>query len=197
MDVSVRTLAADESRLIGRIIADGFHDDPVNLWAFNGTGAMQPVFTAMARHLYLKKGFGHCSSDGLAGTLWLPPGAKKTYGLGNLSMARDILFHGGFIGVKHSLAIDAFMARRRAGLAAHFYLFAIAVHPGLQGRGIGAKLMKQALEQVDRDNMPAYLENSKARNTPFYERYGFEVMEEIRPAPDCPPMWLMWRQPRG
>jgi GNAT superfamily N-acetyltransferase len=193
----LRELTSSDDHLIGRIIADGFADDPVNLWTFGGTGAMKPAFTAMAQHLYLKRGFGHVSADGLAGTLWLPPGAAKSYGVGNLALAWHIVRHGGLTAVRHSLAIDGFMAARRAPLAPHFYLFAIAVNPALQGKGIGSQLMNAALERVDAAHMPAYLENSKYQNIAFYRKHGFELMQETVPAPGCPPMWLMWRPARG
>lgn len=189
----LRDLTPADSHLIGGIIADGFADDPVNLWTFGGTGAMKPSFTAMARHLYLKRGFGHVSNDGKAGTLWLPPGADKSYGMGNIPLAWHILRHGGLTAVRHSLAIDSFMATRRAPLAPHFYLFAIAVNPALQGKGIGSRLMRTALKRVDAANMPAYLENSKPENIAFYTNHGFELLEEAVPARGCPPMWLMWR----
>jgi hypothetical protein len=44
--------------------------------------------------------------------------------------------------------------------------------------------------------MPAYLESSKARNVPFYARFGFEVVEELPSRRGSPPMWRMWREPR-
>ena len=64
------------------------------------------------------------------------------------------------------------------------------------GKGVGGKLMRAALEAIDQGHMPAYLENSKAKNIPFYRSFGFEIMKEVVPGKDCPPMWLMWRAPR-
>ena len=50
----------------------------------------------------------------------------------------------------------------------------IGVDPALQGAGHGTELMKQALARCDADHILAYLETSNPRNTPFYERLGFE-----------------------
>ncbi|WP_417459604.1 GNAT family N-acetyltransferase [Kordiimonas sp.] len=191
---SIRQLERGEHDLIGRIIATGFADDTVNLWVFAGEGAMKPTFTTMAEYLYLTRGFGHVTADGLAGTLWLPPGAKKGYGLGNLSLGASIIRHGGLQALKNSLMIDAFMAKKRKLHPPHFYLFAIAVDPSLQGKGIGGALMREALTRVDAAGMPAYLENSKEQNISFYQNHGFEILEEAVPANGCPPMWLMWRK---
>jgi ribosomal protein S18 acetylase RimI-like enzyme len=191
-----RRLGRQEHDLIGSIVAESFADDPVNQWAFNGTAAMRPAFTAMARHCYLKRGFGHVTTDGLAGTLWLSPGDCKDYGLmGNLALASAILTHSGTTALRRGMALDKALFGKHPGTP-HYYLFAIAVDPSLQGRGVGSQLMEEALATIDAAHMPAFLENSKPRNTPFYERHGFRVIEEIVPAPGCPPMWLMWRDAR-
>ncbi|NVJ70116.1 MAG: GNAT family N-acetyltransferase [Alphaproteobacteria bacterium] len=196
MSDTYRNLGADDSALIGQIIANAFADDPVNLWTFNGTAAMRPAFTAMAKYLFLRHGFGHVSDSGLAGTLWLPPGATKNYGAkGNLALASAILSHGGLKALRRGMVLDANLMAKHPSCP-HYYLFAIGVDPSLQGAGVGSTLMKMALQEVDSARMPAFLENSKPRNTPFYERHGFRVTEEIIPAHGCPPMWLMWRDAR-
>lgn len=69
-----RNLSVGEHGLIGDIIGDSFADDPVNRWVFGGENGMPDFYTAVARKLYLQKGFGHVMDDGSGGTLWLPPG---------------------------------------------------------------------------------------------------------------------------
>ncbi|UTW58668.1 GNAT family N-acetyltransferase [Kordiimonas sp. SCSIO 12603] len=196
MPEHIRFLKHNEHHLIGKIIADGFTDDPVNLWAFRNTGAMKPVFTTMANHLYLSAGFGLVNNEENAGALWLPPGAPKQFSLlADIKMGVPILKHGGLKAVQNSLQIDAYLKKKKPK-EPHYYLFAISVHPSLQGKGIGSQLMKEALKQVDETRAPAYLESSKPENVPFYKKHGFEIMEEVVPGTDCPPMWLMWREPR-
>jgi ribosomal protein S18 acetylase RimI-like enzyme len=186
----------NEAALMGKVVTDGFSDDAVNRWAFNGTAAMLPMFTAMARYLYIPKGYGHRTANGLAGTLWLPPNSNKGYGvLGNLVMAKALIQHAGVRGIKNSLAIESCLNSHRPR-EPHHYLFAISVNPDLQGTGIGSKLMQAALKRVDDESMPAYLENSKERNLAFYLNHGFKVTKEIYPGKDSPPMWLMWREPQ-
>jgi len=56
-------------------------------------------------------------------------------------------------------------------------------------------LMKTALERVDAEGLPAYLESSNARNVSLYERHGFEVIGEIQHG-SSPSMLPMYRAAR-
>lgn len=76
----------------------------------------------------------------------------------------------------------------------HWYLALLGVEPSQQGHGLGSALLKPVLERCDTDITPAYLETQKPENLPFYERFGFRVLNEVRCA-DSPPVWLMWRDP--
>jgi hypothetical protein len=61
---------------------------------------------------------------------------------------------------------------------------------------VGSLLIAEMLRRCDREQVPAYLENSKEANLPFYQGHGFEIIRQIRFAKDAPPLWLMWREPR-
>jgi len=61
----------------------------------------------------------------------------------------------------------------------HWYLGTLGVEPELWGQGIGTELLSTWLQMVDADGTPAYLETDAAENIRFYQRVGFEVVEEI------------------
>jgi ribosomal protein S18 acetylase RimI-like enzyme len=61
-----------------------------------------------------------------------------------------------------------------------WYLPLIGVDPAHQGRGHGSALLRHALERVDRERLPAYLESSNPRNIPLYERHGFVRLGTIQ-----------------
>jgi GNAT superfamily N-acetyltransferase len=76
----------------------------------------------------------------------------------------------------------------------HWYLATLGTDPSMQGKGIGTKLLRDALRLADEKGMPAYLESSKESNVPFYARSGFEVVGEVRVS-GSPTLWRMWRDP--
>ena len=75
----------------------------------------------------------------------------------------------------------------------HWHVGPVAVEGGLQGMGIGSQLMAAFAEQMDRDRTTAYLETDKLRNVVFYERFGFEVIDEAEVLDT--PNWFMRRPP--
>jgi len=77
----------------------------------------------------------------------------------------------------------------------HWYLPFIGVDPLRQGEGLGSALLQHALQIVDRDKLPAYLEATSADIRRLYERHGFEAIGEIQTA-DSPPLYPMLRNPR-
>ena len=191
----IEHLQPGQHELIGDIIADGFADDLVNCWAFRNTAVLRPLYSLMAKDLYLPQGFGHHLGN-QAGSLWLPPGVSKHFGFwSTLRMARYIVGKGGLRAARNAFRIDDLMTRKHPSTP-HYYLFAIATRADCRGKGLGGQLMRAALEQVDAEGQAAYLENSKQDNIGFYRHFGFEIVEELRAADDAPPLFLMWRDPR-
>ena len=76
----------------------------------------------------------------------------------------------------------------------HFYLAFIAVCPEFHGAGLGSHILKATLEKIDAAGMSAYVENSRERNTLFYQRAGFVAQSNISPE-GAPPLLAMWREP--
>ena len=77
----------------------------------------------------------------------------------------------------------------------HWFLSAIGTDPAGRGGGYGKALLSSRVDRCDAERSPAYLESSKRGNIPFYERFGFEVVQEVA-LPGGPSLWTMWRAPR-
>lgn len=75
-----------------------------------------------------------------------------------------------------------------------WYLEVIAVHPHLQGRGLGRKALCSALDHTS--NGPVILECTRQDNVAFYERMGFKVVEEVEleESGAAVKLWFMLRQ---
>jgi ribosomal protein S18 acetylase RimI-like enzyme len=60
----------------------------------------------------------------------------------------------------------------------HWHVGPVGVEPGLQGRGVGAKVMQRLCDAMDHNGEIAFLETEKPENVVFYRRLGFEVTSE-------------------
>ena len=63
----------------------------------------------------------------------------------------------------------------------------------MRGLGIGSRLMEAFAERMDRAGDLAYLETDKPENVTFYQRFGFEVIDEALVLGT--PNWFMLRRP--
>ena len=68
-------------------------------------------------------------------------------------------------------------------------------HRPPRAAGSASALLAHTLAVADAAGAPAYLEATSPRSRALYERFGFEVLAEMR-APGGPPMWAMWRRAR-
>ena len=180
---------------LGAITAEAFAEDPVNLWIFGNTGPMADVFGALARAVYLKRGFCHVSGDEGA-TMWSHSSANREPGaLAMLGLVSSIMRKGTKGAAKRGMTAAETMAREHPS-APHLYLFTIGTRKAARGKGLGKRLMAPVLAAADRDGLPCYLENSNPANTGFYRSHGFERVKLFAPGPGGPPLEAMWREPR-
>ena len=76
----------------------------------------------------------------------------------------------------------------------HWHLGPVAVEAQVQRTGIGTLLMHEYCERLDRVHGMGYLETDKASNVTFYERFGFQTIDE-EPVLNTP-NWFMKRDAR-
>lgn len=185
----VDTTNTDEA--IG-IIAEAFADDPVINWTCNHPPSLD-LFFQITLPVLIPHQLTYLDSQGRGGAAWLGPNQKLKWPV-KLSSVVSMLKVGGLTGLYRMLLSGA-KTEKYHPKAPHYYLFAIGVTPGNKGQGIGTALISHMLKQCDDEGVPAYLENSKEENLPFYEGHGFKVQRQIQFAASAPPLWLMWREP--
>jgi GNAT superfamily N-acetyltransferase len=77
----------------------------------------------------------------------------------------------------------------------HWYLNVLMVDPAVQGQGVGTALMDEALAAVDSEGVGAYLETNNESNVHYYAKFKFQLSETLRPVPDAPARYTLWREP--
>jgi GNAT superfamily N-acetyltransferase len=77
-----------------------------------------------------------------------------------------------------------------------WYLAMLVVDPSAQRQGIGGALQERVYPEADRGQIPSYLETQKEENLAYYRRFGYELVDELRPVKKGPPLWTMRREAR-
>jgi GNAT superfamily N-acetyltransferase len=73
----------------------------------------------------------------------------------------------------------------------HWHLGPVAVHPGLQGQGIGSAMLATFCAVMDKWQALSYLETDKPENVRLYQRFGFTVIVSAKVL--GVPNWFMSR----
>ena len=196
----MRRASQEDWRQVGGIIAEAFSEDPVNLWIFGNAAPMPTVFSALAKSVYLPRGFCQLidgKSGGDAGaTMWSHSSADRELGLmSTLALVASVIGKGSKGAVKRALGASDIMQKEHPETP-HLYLFAIGTRKRARGKGLGKALIAPVLAAADRDRLPCYLENSNPANTGFYRSRGFERMKLFDAGPGGPPLEAMWREPK-
>ena len=186
-------LTPAEDPRVAAILNSAFQNDPVMNWLCDAPGFLPLILDFMVP-AYRAGGFAYMASDRSGAALCLGPGDKPQRSGSWSDLYRFVTM----VGVKglYRLALQEFHVNRAHPSQAHYYLFMIGVASDSGGQGVGSALISHLLDRCDKENMPAYLENSNERNLPFYEKHGFRVLKQVRPASNGPVLWLMWREPK-
>jgi GNAT superfamily N-acetyltransferase len=196
---AIRPAGRDDLPELARALARAFYDDPVARWMTPRHGRryeqLERAFAVGLRGIYLR--VGHCwTTPGVkGGAVWLPPGGWRVPGLRQLRLLPPMARIYGR-DLPRALRLFALLESEHPKDRPHWYLPFVGVEPDWQGKGIGTALLQPVLERCDREGLGAYLEASSPRNRACYERSGFRVTGEIV-CPGGPPLWTMWRNPRG
>lgn len=133
--------------------------------------------------------------DGDAAAIWKPPNKWKA---GVVELLRQSPQTMAILRSRVLVALSVLNAieKMHPVQPPHWHLAVLGTDPAAQGKGKGSAVLQPVLDHCDRAGEPAYLESSKDRNVPFYERHGFRVTGQIEIPKGGPSLWLMWRDPR-
>ncbi len=180
-------------------LATAFADDPMITWVSGIADRDDRIERSMLGFFRtaVAAGFqrGHLYTlDGCGGAaVWSPPDVRMFREDEGNALGAPVHEHLGPAALERLISLGAMVGSHHPH-ESHFYLFVLGA--ATQGRGVGATVIRPALDRCDIDGLPAYLESSSSQNVPFYERLGFRVMWEDNPQPDGPLFRGMWRDPR-
>lgn len=196
-----RASIADREQVIDCLTA-AFAGDPVMTWIGRKDAKRDIGRRAMFSFLVGKLGLPGrelwTADDFSAAALWIPPERAdlKLPWWEELMLFPTIVTFTSLGGLNRVDAFRKAADKHHPKAKPHFYLMTIGVDPKFQGQGLGSALLDATLAMIDAKGLPSYLESSNEKNVPLYKRHGYEVTNEFRPAPDAPPLWGMWREPR-
>jgi GNAT superfamily N-acetyltransferase len=186
-------------RPVAAAVARGFQDNEIWSWVMpddrRRARLLPRLYRARLRHLYIPRGEAWTTPDAVGSALWIPPGAPKRTWRDQLAEALAVVPGIGVGGARRGTRIEELLVSHQPA-APHWYLEVLSIDPEHQRQGHGTTLLEPVLERADSEGEPAYLETNRESNVPYYHRFGFELTERIS-LPDSPPLWLMWREPRG
>jgi GNAT superfamily N-acetyltransferase len=194
--VSVRLARREDFGPLAEMLARAFYDDPVTSWFYPDDARRlkhaRRFFAIRLRQLACQE-LVYTTPEHSGAALWAGPGRWREdlrESLMLLPMLPVLLPR--IVRSTHGVR----EIERRHPVRPHYYLSVLGTEPKQQGGGIGSALLGPVLQRCDTDGVGAYLESSKESNVDFYVRHGFSVTERIE-LPEGPPLWLMWREPRG
>jgi GNAT superfamily N-acetyltransferase len=194
--VRVRLARPDDFKPLAEMLARAFYDDPVTSWFYpDDARRMRHArrFFAIRQRQLAGQRLIYTTPERSGAALWAGPGRWREdlrESLMLLPMLPVLLPR--IVRSTHAVR----EIERRHPVQPHYYLSVLGTEPQQQGGGIGSALLGPVLRRCDSDGVGAYLESSKESNVDFYARHGFAVTERIE-LPGGPPLWLMWREPRG
>ena len=192
--VSAREARHDEQRSVCDVLGRAFFDDPVAEYLFpdpKTRAARYARFAGIAIDAFGDSVRVYTEPGIRSGAIWQAPGP------GPMGFARQLRVIAALVGLTRSsfwraARLGELMSRHHLR-EPHWYLAVLGTDPSAQKRGLASAVLQPVLERCDRDRVPAYLESSKAENIPFYNKHGFEVVDELR-IPDGPSLWPMVRR---
>ncbi|MDP8927531.1 MAG: GNAT family N-acetyltransferase [Actinomycetota bacterium] len=191
---TVRKATAADAPRLSETLGDAFFHDPVISWCYpddDRRAVLLPAGFRVILDTTIPGGGVDTVTDEIAGAVWIPPDVTVDQD----RMGEDLVAASAEY-AERIVTLMELLGEHHPEDEPHQYLFILGTRTEWQSRGLGSALLRSVLGECDDIGMPAYLEATSERNRQLYQRQGFKVTEEIH-LPDGPPLWCMWRTPRG
>ena len=169
-------------RQLARVLASAFREYPsyqATIPSETRRARLAVLFEVITTYA-IRYGIVLAPSETLEGVLLALPWERGGISSGRMLRcgALRIPFALGFNFIRRQDIINRVQEEMHAALAppVHTYLWALAVDPSLQGKGIGGKLVRILLSMLADQGRPCYLETVKPENVKIYAHLGFRIV---------------------
>ncbi|HEA71125.1 hypothetical protein LCGC14_0828850 [marine sediment metagenome] len=199
-------VSEEQAKVAGKVLARAFHDYPTMNYLFpyedEKSRKLPKIFEYLVRYgiMYGEVFSNSPNIEGVA--VWLP--------FWEAEMTDDKVFKcaisysdgrelGSILGEEYQKRYEPiekceYRCHKQYADFSHWYLYPIGVDPIHQGRGYAGLLLREKFAEIDKQNMPCYLETNTEKKVSLYQHFGFEIVEEgIIPEIDVP-YWAMLRK---
>ncbi len=179
----------EQAKAAGETLARAFHDYPLQIYLFpdedERSKKLPIIFEFLVRY-GIMYGEVYGSSPNLEGVaVWLPFwDAEMTEERGmkcGMSYRDGIklpsVFNEGFSKKNEPITQCEYRCHKQYADFYNWYLYPIGVDPDHQGSGYAGLLLRSKFQEIDKQNIPCYLETHKYTNVSLYQHFGYETVE--------------------
>ncbi|SDL85377.1 Acetyltransferase (GNAT) domain-containing protein [Pedobacter antarcticus] len=171
----------DKKELVVSILIESFESNlSVNYIAGANNGKSKRIKALMEYSFEICYLFGdvYMSEDGLACALVLYPDKRKTT-LKSIMLDIYLLFRCiGLLNIGKAISREQNIKKIQPK-EPMTYLWFLGVNPSSQHLGIGSKLLQELILDSKKKNLPIYLETSTVKNLSWYNRFGFQIYDQL------------------
>jgi len=191
-------LSEDDVCRVVDVFVRAFYDYPIHAYWFpiNREEKMKHLFNFVVR-MMVRYGQVFGTSIDLEGVCM---GIDSRQNIGLKEQIRcggvSLLLHLGFKLLRKTMSFDNFSSnlhKKHMNRHHHYYLTAIGVDPKYQGKGFGSKLMRSKFKDLEKNELPIYLETHMQEDVAIWQHLGFEIIDKkLVPNTDIHHWCMVW-----
>ncbi|MFA9390965.1 MAG: GNAT family N-acetyltransferase [Prolixibacteraceae bacterium] len=173
----IRRATKEDKELVVNILAVSFQNDPHMCWLLEKSKNPNKLRITL-NYVFeetIQIGEIYINDENSAVALWNTEKVEKvTFNF----LLRNIrfFFEVGFAATQHILRMDIKVHRHYPKKQKYYHLYLIGVLPEAQGKGFASQLMNPILVEMEKKEIPVYLETANETNINIYEKKGFEIV---------------------
>jgi len=191
---------ADVTQL-ARLFAESLFDDPLQRWLFPDEARRLTTSERMFRRLLkfkikqdLVRVIRADANQVVSAAVWTPPHPPAPT---HWERYCDSLFMRWTYGRRvHEIRRGSAALAARHPPQPYWYLQALMTAPNERGKGLAKALLAEKLCECAAGGVLVALETSNSANAAYYERFGFQIVDELE-LTESLPVWLMCRSPQA